>query len=185
MMGIPVIIGEMSMDKNNIYVLRDIDSFMSVTEAIREQGLTLENCIIEKKVIESNYYLSKQLNVPLATELFYLCRVRYVEGIAQSIEKTYIEYSKVKGIEEYNLENISFYGLLLKEYGIQICKTVEELLLVEAKREEKRLLGLEGKCEILLNRGTSFVSKKDREPFEYFEMSSLPSFYRYRSVTEI
>ena len=173
------------MDKDNIYVLRDIDSFMSVTEAIREQGLTLENCIIEKKVIESNYYLSKQLNVPLATELFYLCRVRYVEGIAQSIEKTYIEYSKVKGIEEYNLENTSFYGLLLKEYGIQICKTVEELLLVEAKREEKRLLGLEGKCEILLNRGTSFVSKKDREPFEYFEMSSLPSFYRYRSVTEI
>lgn len=173
------------MDKDNIYVLRDIDSFMSVTEAIREQGLTLENRIIEKKVIESNYYLSKQLNVPLATELFHLCRVRYVEGIAQSIEKTYIEYSKVKGIEEYNLKNTSFYGLLLKEYGIQICETVEELLLVEAKREEKRLLGLEGKCEILLNRGTSFVSKKDREPFEYFEMSSLPSFYRYRSVTEL
>ena len=83
------------MDKDNIYVLRDIDCFMSVTEAIREQGLTLENRIIEKKVIESNYYLSKQLNVPLATKLFYLCRVRYVEGIAQSIEKTYIEYSKV------------------------------------------------------------------------------------------
>ena len=49
------------MDKDNIYVLRDIDCFMSVTEAIREQGLTLENRIIEKKVIESNYYLSKQL----------------------------------------------------------------------------------------------------------------------------
>ena len=46
------------MDKDNIYVLRDIDCFMSVTEAIREQGLTLENRIIEKKVIESNYYLS-------------------------------------------------------------------------------------------------------------------------------
>ena len=69
------------MDKDNIYVLRDIDCFMSVTEAIREQGLTLENRIIEKKVIESNYYLSKQLNVPLATKLFYLCRVhmQYIE----------------------------------------------------------------------------------------------------------
>lgn len=173
------------MDKDNIYVLRDIDCFMSVTEAIREQGLTLENRIIEKKVIESNYYLSKQLNVPLATKLFYLCRVRYVEGIAQSIEKTYIEYSKVEGLEEYDLGNTSFYGLLLREYGIQVYETQEELLLVDAKREEKRLLGLEGKCEILLNRGTSFVSKKDREPFEYFEMSSLPSFYRYRSVSEI
>lgn len=110
------------MDKDNIYVLRDIDCFMSVTEAIREQGLTLENRIIEKKVIESNYYLSKQLNVPLATKLFYLCRVRYVEGIAQSIEKTYVEYSKVEGLEEYDLGNTSFYGLLLKEYGIQVMK---------------------------------------------------------------
>ena len=33
------------MDKDNIYVLRDIDCFMSVTEAIRVQGLTLENRI--------------------------------------------------------------------------------------------------------------------------------------------
>lgn len=156
------------MEKDNIYVLRDIDSFMSVTEAIREQGLTLENRIIEKKVIESNYYLSKQLNVPLATKLFYLCRVRYVEGI-----------------EEYDIGSTSFYGLLLREYGVQVYETQEELLLVEAKREEKRLLGLEGKCEILLNRGTSYVSIEDHEPFEYFEMSSLPSFYRYRSVTEI
>ncbi len=38
------------MDKDNIYVLRDIDSFMSVTEAIREQGLTLENRIIERHI---------------------------------------------------------------------------------------------------------------------------------------
>lgn len=84
------------MDKDNIYVLRDIDSFMSVTEAIREQGLTLENRIIEKKVIESNYYLSKQLNVPLATKIFYLCRVRYVEGIAKSIEKRILNIQRWK-----------------------------------------------------------------------------------------
>mgnify|MGYP000609308664 FL=1 len=87
------------MDKDNIYVLRDIDCFMSVTEAIREQGLTLENRIIEKKVIESNYYLSKQLNVPLATKLFYLCRVRYVEGIAQSIEKHMLNIRRWKDLK--------------------------------------------------------------------------------------
>lgn len=170
---------------NNIYVLRDIDGFMSLTKAIREQGLDLKNKIIEQKVIESNYYLSKQLNVPLATKLFYLCRVRYVEGIAQSIEKTYIESSKVKGLEKISLENESFYKTLLKKYGIQIVETSEELLIVDAKREEKRLLGLEGNCEVLLNRGYSYISQQDHEPFEYFEMSSLPSFYRFRSVTEL
>ena len=37
------------MDKDNIYVLRDIDCFMSVTEAIHEQGLTLENLGKEEK----------------------------------------------------------------------------------------------------------------------------------------
>ena len=42
------------MDKDNIYVLRDIDCFMSVTEAICEQGLTLENRIIEKKGAVTN-----------------------------------------------------------------------------------------------------------------------------------
>lgn len=173
------------MKKDNIYVLRDIDSFMSVTKSIREQGLSLDNKIVEDKIIESNYYLSKQLNVPLATKLFYLCRVRYVEGIARSIEKTYIEYSKVEGLEKIPLENESFYGVLLKNYGIQILETSEEVLLVDAKREEKRLLNLEGNSEILLNRGYSYISTPEHGPFEYFEMSSLPSFYRFRSVTEI
>lgn len=37
------------MDKDNIYVLRDIDCFVSVTEAIREQGLTLENRLLKRK----------------------------------------------------------------------------------------------------------------------------------------
>lgn len=98
------------MDKDNIYVLRDIDSFMSVTEAIHEQGLTLENRIIEKKVIESNYYLSKQLNVPLATKLFYLCRVRYVEGIAQSIEKRILNIRRWKDLKNMILGIHRFMG---------------------------------------------------------------------------
>lgn len=98
------------MDKDNIYVLRDIDCFMSVTEAIREQGLTLENRIIEKKVIESNYYLSKQLNVPLATKLFYLCRVRYVEGIAQSIEKRILNIRRWKDLKNMILGIHRFMG---------------------------------------------------------------------------
>lgn len=98
------------MDNDNIYVLRDIDCFMSVTEAIREQGLTLENRIIEKKVIESNYYLSKQLNVPLATKLFYLCRVRYVEGIAQSIEKRILNIRRWKDLKNMILGIHRFMG---------------------------------------------------------------------------
>ena len=36
------------MDKDNIYVLRDIDCFMSVTEAIREPRGKFEKSIFEK-----------------------------------------------------------------------------------------------------------------------------------------
>ena len=173
------------MKNDNYYVLRDIDGFMSVTQAIREQGLKLENKIIEQSVIESNYYLSQQLGVPLATKIFYLCRVRIVDGEPKSIEKTYIKYSNVPGIEKIDLKNESFYKILLEKYNYQILRTSEELLLVDAKREEKRLLEIEGNCEILLNRGYSFISNNNQDPFEYFEMSSLPSFYRFRSVTEL
>ncbi len=169
------------MKKEDLFILRDIDCFEPATESMRKKQYRFENRVIDCKVITSNHYLSQQLQIPFDTKLFYLARLRIVEGFPVSMEKTYIAYEKVEGIERYDFKDVSFYGVLNDKYGIQIYETKEDLLIVEAKNEEKEYLQLKDGDEILFERGQSFL-EEDESPFEYFEMSSLPSFYRFRSV---
>ena len=171
------------MAKDNVFILRELDKFASITDLINAQKLSLENKVLEQKVIEANYYISKQLEIPLATKLFYLSKLRIVEGIPRSIEKTYIEYEKVKGMESIDLNNVSFYAALEKLTGIKTIKNQEEMLIVEANEEECELLNLDCGDEVLLLKGITY--KDEDKPFEYFEITSLPSFYRFRSVSNL
>ena len=139
------------MKREELFILRDIDSFEPATAQMRKKGYTFSNRVLEVKRVPSNHYLSQELNVPLNTELFLLSRLRIVEGYPVSIEK----------------------------FGIQIIETKEELLIVNAKQSEKEHLNTK---QILFEKGTSYM-EGESVPFEYFEMSSIPSFYRFRSVS--
>lgn len=169
------------MKKEDLFILRDIDCFEPATESMRKKQYTFENRVLSCSVMEANYYLAQQLKVPFATPLFYLARLRIVEGIPVSIEKTYIVYEKVKGLESYDFHNLSFYNVLKEVYGITIQETDEELLIVEAKKDEQEYLDLQVGDQILFEKGKSYL-EDSKDPFEYFEMSSIPTFYRFRSV---
>lgn len=171
-------------DHKKISIVRDIEAFEPATVSLQKQGCSYTNRILESNIIESNHYLSQQLQIPRKTELFYLCRLRVIEGVPMSIEKSYIPYEKVKGIEKLTLEDNSYYGLLEETFGLAIYETKEELLLVEAKQEEMKYLHLEQGDEILFEKGVSFLSNGTEQPFEYFEMASLPSLYQFRSVSQ-
>ena len=165
------------------YVLRDLDSLKPISGILNEQGKKLENKVLDQKIIESNYYISKQLNVPLATKIFYLEKIRSVDEIPASIDKTYIPFEEVKGLEMMDFNNASLYSLLKSEKGIHKLKSDEEILLVQANDFECEILNLKKGDDILLTKGTT--TKKNGRILEYFEISSLPEFYRFRSVSRL
>ena len=169
--------------KSDIFLNRELNTFESMTELLVKKGVAFENVILKQDVIEANYYISKQLNVPLATKVFYLERVRVIEGNPLSIEKIYICYERVRGLEREEIGSQSFYGILEKKYGYSVKKSQEEILIVEANERERELLELEKGEEVLLIKGNTFLDENAH--FEYFELASLPSLYRFRSVTKI
>ena len=173
----------MSTKRSDMFLMRELNTFESMTEMLRKEGIEFQNVILKQEVIEANYYISKQLNVPLATKVFYLERLRVIEGNPCSIEKIYICFDRVNGLEREEIGNQSFYCLLEKNYGYRISKSREEILIVEANECERELLALEKGEEVLLIKGNTFLG--ENTPFEYFELASLPSLYRFRSVTTI
>lgn len=169
------------MKSDDIYVLRDLGKFQSVTEVLHDRGLTCRYQILDSQILEANRYISRTLKVPLASKIFYYQKLRIVEGIPKSIEKDYILYDKVKGIEQEDLSAKSFYAILKERFGYTTQRSQEEILIVNASPEEQRLLNCQDK-ELLMIKGTTYLG--DTDPFEYFEIVSISDFYRFRSVTE-
>lgn len=169
------------MKSDHVCVLRDLEKFQTVTDILKEQGLSCEYQVLETGIIDANRFISRMLRIPLASEVFYLKKIRTVEGVPKSIEKTYTLYEKVKGIRQSDLETHSFYEVIQDRFGYAIRKSEEEILIVTASAEEQKLLECQEQ-ELLMNRGTTYL--EGTEPFEYFEIITVSDFYRFRSVTE-
>ena len=169
------------MKPTDIYILRDLENAQSVSDAIKEKGLNFEYRILNLEVIESNRFISRMLKVPLASRVLHLRKLRVVEGVPKSIDRTYILYEKVKGIEDADFAHESFYKIIRDRFGYMTHKSEEEILIVEASEEEQRLLDCRDK-ELMMIRGTTY--KEEPELFEYFEIVSVSDFYRFRSVSK-
>lgn len=168
------------MEKPGVYLMRELHKFASMTELLKQKGISFENRIIEQKVIEANYYISRQLGIPLATPVFHLKRLRIVEGKPKSLENNYICMDNAKELENINFENKSFREMIEKCTNRKAVKSSESISIVEANEEERKWLQLPDKEEVVLIRGTTYT--EDDKTLEYFELANIPSFYRFRSV---
>jgi len=167
--------------KKDVCVLRDIDSFASVTEIISAHNFSYKYKVLECSVQEANRFISKALNIPLASKVLYFQKVRIVEGEPKCIEKVYINYSKVPGIEKLDLAKDSLCEIFKREYGLEVNQREEEILVVDANESEKEILNLKEDSEVLLVKGITYIN--DHEPLESFESIAVTDFYKFRSVT--
>lgn len=172
------------MANDDIFIIRDLQHFASITDSIKSRKLNYQNVVLEQGIVEANYHISRQLELGLGTKLFYIKRLRIVEDHPRSIETNYINYELVAGLEKMDFNNTSFYDVILHKKGYRTIRSEEEILVVEANEEECQLLQMPKGSEILLIKGITHKAENDL-PFEYFELVCDPSFYRFRSVMKV
>ena len=166
--------------KKEISALRSDSPFKSITDNLIENNFKFEYKILDLSIIESNRIISEYLNIPLASKVLSYKKMRIIEDIPTSIEQVYIEYRKVIGLENINLENKSLYKTLKDMYNYEVHRSEEELLVVKATEEEKELLKLENDDYVNFTRGISYLS--NNSILEYYELISRYDFFKYRSV---
>ncbi|WP_370778310.1 GntR family transcriptional regulator [Holdemania massiliensis] len=168
---------------DEVYVTRQLDQFESITQALEARGFHYAYPILNQSVMEANKLISEQLQIPIATRVFSYRKLRIVEDKPRSIEQVYIEYEKVRGIENLSLENQSLYRVLRRQFGYDIRRNEEEIRIVHASEEEAQLLHVEEDAEILMSTGLTYLDSV--KPFEYFQIVAIPSFFKFRSVTTV
>ncbi|MDD3174439.1 MAG: GntR family transcriptional regulator [Herbinix sp.] len=171
------------MNNKDVFITHELNKFGSISEELKAKGYNFHYKIMDMKVIESNRYISRQLSIPLASKVFYLKKIRIVKEEPKTIENVYIDCRLVDGFVKEQIDDVSFYHVLEEKYGYKTIRSEEEILIVEASEEERNLLHLKGKEEILLIKGITYID--NIKPFEYFEISSVTDFYHFRSVKTI
>lgn len=161
------------------FVLREIEKYSSVTNYLILNNYNFRNIVIQKEVIESNLRISKKLNIPLATKVFVLKRLRMVENLPCAIETTYHIFDDVKDIVEHNFSDKESLNTIIEtNTKLQVCRSSEKLSLTNSTVVESDLLKIPKNSQILLIKGNQWDSSG--RIIEYFEVVSVPEFYRFK-----
>ena len=106
---------------------------------MRGAGHLLRNVVLDVQVIECNKYLSKKMEIPLGHKVFYLRRLRIMDGAPYMVECSYINYEFCRGIEEYDFIDESLYRVL-GYYGVYPDHGQESVGITYATEDEAKYL---------------------------------------------
>ena len=166
---------------NEIFVTRNVDSEFSITDEIKRRGFSYACPILENKVIEANKLIAEKLQLPIASRVCSFCKLRVVEGQPVAIEQIYIDENDTPSLSSTDMNHRSFYQWCKTEYGYEVMRSEEEIKVVHASEKEASLLKIKPDDEVMMLEGVTY--KTDIKPFEFFQIISIPGFYRFRSCT--
>ncbi|MGX6979658.1 GntR family transcriptional regulator [Vagococcus elongatus] len=163
--------GKIKKSKNTGYfiapkkIIRDVQDIYSTSQFFAGTDYDFQTKIYSNEVIMANKILSKELKLPLGTDVCALKRIRFLEDQPIMLETSYIPNSLFKEIEHRDFENESLYTVL-SEIGYSVERGFETIQVGLAQKQERNILKVEECDEIFIIRGTAI--SEDDTPLEYF-----------------
>ncbi len=136
--------------------------------AMARKGIPHTTQVLDKAIISPPDRVMACLQVEADTPVFFLKRLRLLDGRPYLIDRHYIPHSLCRGIETKDLENVSLYQTLVEEYEFDLHHGWRDFQpAVPATSEEIDLLEIYPTTPILHVESTVFA--RDGTPLDYFE----------------
>lgn len=98
----------------------------SFTEQMTSLGKEPSTKILEFLIVESNKYLSEQLNVHKGSKLIKIKRLRLADDEPMMLERTYLPYKRFEGLSSEMLEEKPMYDIFYETFEQRIKYAEEE-----------------------------------------------------------
>lgn len=158
---------------------RNLQDAKSTTESVRGAGHKLRTRILEAQIIEATQYVAEKLNIHPGQDVFYMRRLRIMDGIPYMIESNYVNLRLCPRIVEYDFSDESLYRVL-NYHNIFPCQGNESVGITYATENEARHLQIkEGGHLFFL---TGVAEDQNGTPIEYFKSVARPDQVRFSSV---
>lgn len=158
---------------------RNLQDAKSTSESVRAGGFVLQNKVLDVLVLECNRYLSQKLQIPLGHRVFYLNRLRIIDGTPYMLESCYVNSELCPGLEEYDYTTESLYRVL-GEHGVFPVRGEEQVGITYATEEEAKQLQLEAGDCLFYRSGVTCDGRG--YPVDYFKSVARPDKVRFSTV---
>ena len=150
----------------NLSYENKVTGFSATTRLHERTELTSK--VLEHKIVVVPPAIATKLGIPEESRVFYLKRVRSVEGKPSVYTEDWVRYDLCEGIENVDFMDKSLHKILEDLYGVIPAKAVRTFDCCLAQSEEQ-IVELKIKKNQPLLRFTSIVSAADDTPIELCE----------------
>lgn len=170
------------LDYHMVNIIKPIERYLnhyeSIVDLVSKSNQELKTAIIKREVVETNRYLGKYLELPIATKLIHIIRLRIINNIPAYIENSWLPMTLFPNFDNIEIDDKSLYKILHEHYNFEIYERREELMLVRASDLDKEYLKVNDESNVLLIKG--ITKQRDGRIIEYFENTALPELFIFK-----
>ncbi|MDP2965995.1 MAG: GntR family transcriptional regulator [Pelolinea sp.] len=129
---------------------------LGLSERMKKAGYDVSSRVLTNKIIKASFDLIKVMNLPHSHLLFYLSRVRIINGKPCKLETVHLPCDRFPGIEKKDFSNQSLYKVMEEEYGCLVITKEEFLEPIKLLKHETDLLGVKAGTVGMFQEGISY-----------------------------
>jgi GntR family trehalose operon transcriptional repressor len=162
--------------QKTLFTLGGIETFK---ETARRNHLKAQTDVVTFKTIRSDDAIAEQTDFPAGTELYYIERIRRLDGKALIFDKNYFLASIIPGLTTAIVKN-SVYEYIEKTLGMRITTSKRTLTVERTTPKDERYLDVEGYDFLAVVSSQTFNS--DGIMFEYTQSRHRPDYFAFHST---
>jgi GntR family transcriptional regulator len=152
----------------------------SLTEWAHESGVTLASRVLHQRLRAASAAETEALRLPPGGEVFELVRVRLVDGVALSLDRSCLPGRLAHALQDVEFATASLYASLAQECGLVPGDRDCTLRATTADARAARLLGVTPGAPLLVVQET--VLDQHGDPLEYAVLANRGDRWRYRTT---
>lgn len=140
-----------------------LNSLQGFSEEMRSKGLTPMSKLLSVEICNPNIEVAEKLKIDLSIKVYLICRLRFSNDMALSLENAYLPFFMCPDIERYDLTG-SLYKVLYDNYNICAKKANQSIEAGFIDKKTAKLLDIKpGTQALIIER----VTYSNENPFEY------------------
>ena len=158
---------------------RSLQDAKSTSESVRSAGFVLQSKVLDIQVLECSRSISQKLQIPLGRKVFYLSRLRIIDGTPYMLENCWANWELCPGLEEHDYTTESLYQVL-NSHGVYPVRGEEQVGITYATEEEAAQLHMTEGDYLLYRSGVT--CDEVGCPVDYFKSVARPDKVRFSTV---
>lgn len=158
---------------------RNLQDAKSTSESVRSAGFVLQSKVLDIQVLECSRSISQKLQIPLGRKVFYLSRLRIIDGTPYMLENCWANWELCPGLEEHDYTTESLYQVL-NSHGVYPVRGEEQVGITYATEEEAAQLHMTEGDYLFYRSGVT--CDEVGCPVDYFKSVARPDKVRFSTV---